>query len=220
MPFGLKNAPSEFQHIMDQIIRPFDSFAIAYIDDVLIFSKDVASHFKHLEAFRKAIERYGMALSATQKRWSSGYSSSWPTNSEWSNPSPWSFYRIRQNFPWQDYRKKSTSNLSFLLPFSFLSYYYQDLAADRKILSNRLRKNAPKQWAEVHTKAVQRIKAIATRIKVRPTPSEPDRSVPYWVKPCRTKGSLSHTDRLSRENLAELSLTAMGLRDRYDDWFR
>lgn len=35
-----------------------------------------------------------------------------------------------------------------------------------------------------------RIKAIATRIKVIPTPSEPDRSVPYWVKPCRTKGSL------------------------------
>lgn len=45
------------------------------------------------------------------------------------------------------------------------------------------------------TRADQGIKAI--HIKVIPTPSEPSRSVPYWVwvKPCRTKGSgsLCHT---------------------------
>lgn len=68
MPFGLKNAPSEFQRIMDQILRPFESFAIAYIDDVLIFSPDISSHIKHVEAFRKAIERYGMALSARKMK--------------------------------------------------------------------------------------------------------------------------------------------------------
>jgi hypothetical protein len=54
----------------------------------------------------------------------------------------------------------------FLGCFHSLSYYYQDLAADRKILSNRLRKNAPKQWTEVHTKAVQRIKAKVQKLPI------------------------------------------------------
>ena len=38
-PFGLKNAQSEFQRAMDEIRKPLAYFAIAYIDDVLIFSK-------------------------------------------------------------------------------------------------------------------------------------------------------------------------------------
>ena len=37
MPFGLKNATSEFQNIMNDIFTPFTDFSIVYIDDVLIF---------------------------------------------------------------------------------------------------------------------------------------------------------------------------------------
>ena len=33
MPFGLKNAPSEFQHIMNDIFNPYTEFSICYIDD-------------------------------------------------------------------------------------------------------------------------------------------------------------------------------------------
>ena len=51
MTFGLKNAPSEFQNIMNDIITPINSFAIVYIDDVLIFSKSICQHFKHLNIF-------------------------------------------------------------------------------------------------------------------------------------------------------------------------
>jgi hypothetical protein len=41
MPFGLKNAPSEFQNIMNDIFTPYTSFSIVYIDDVLIFSNSI-----------------------------------------------------------------------------------------------------------------------------------------------------------------------------------
>nr|KAJ0218329.1 hypothetical protein LSAT_V11C300145390 [Lactuca sativa] len=51
MPFGLKNAPFEFQNIKNDIITPISSFAIAYIDDVLIFLKSIYQHFKHLNQF-------------------------------------------------------------------------------------------------------------------------------------------------------------------------
>ena len=48
MPFGLKNAPSEFQNIMNDIFTPYTSFIIVYIDDALVFSKTIDQHFKHL----------------------------------------------------------------------------------------------------------------------------------------------------------------------------
>ena len=34
MPFGLKNAPSEFRNIINDIFTPFTEFSIVYIDDV------------------------------------------------------------------------------------------------------------------------------------------------------------------------------------------
>ena len=49
MPFGLKNAPSEFQNIMNEIFTPFTEFSIVYIDDVLIFFQ---IDRRPLEAFR------------------------------------------------------------------------------------------------------------------------------------------------------------------------
>ena len=51
MPFGLKNAPSEFQSIMNDIFNPYTEFSIVYIDDVLIYSDNIDQHWKHLNIF-------------------------------------------------------------------------------------------------------------------------------------------------------------------------
>jgi len=51
MPFGHKNAPSEFQNIMNDIFTPYTNVIIVYIDDVLVFSKTIDQHFKHLHIF-------------------------------------------------------------------------------------------------------------------------------------------------------------------------
>ena len=64
MPFGLKNAPSEFQKIMNEIFNPYTSFTIVYIDDVLVFSKDIDQHWKHLHIFFKIIKDNGLVVSA------------------------------------------------------------------------------------------------------------------------------------------------------------
>ena len=41
MPFGLTNAPASFQELINDTLREYlDDFALAYLDDILIFSKD------------------------------------------------------------------------------------------------------------------------------------------------------------------------------------
>ena len=66
MPFGLKNAPSEFQKIMNDIFYSFSNFIIVYIDDVLIFSQTIEQHFKHLQIFVKTVKHNGLAVSKTK----------------------------------------------------------------------------------------------------------------------------------------------------------
>lgn len=46
--FGLCNAPSTFQRVMNHLLRDCADFACVYLDDILVFSKDAASHEQHL----------------------------------------------------------------------------------------------------------------------------------------------------------------------------
>ena len=49
MPFGVTNAPSQFMHLVQDILRKYlDDFVIVFIDDILIFSRTIEEHCKHL----------------------------------------------------------------------------------------------------------------------------------------------------------------------------
>jgi len=43
LPFGLKNAPTEFQRVMDRILAGLD-FVRCYIDDIVVYSDTVKEH--------------------------------------------------------------------------------------------------------------------------------------------------------------------------------
>ena len=64
MSFGLKNAPFEFQNMMNEIFNDYTRFSIVYIDDVLIFSNSIEEHFKHLKNFEKIVRDNGLVISA------------------------------------------------------------------------------------------------------------------------------------------------------------
>ena len=66
MPFGLKNAPSEFQNIMNEIFNQSSNFIIVYIDDVLVYSDSIERHWKHLNKFVQTVKSNGLSLSATK----------------------------------------------------------------------------------------------------------------------------------------------------------
>ena len=64
MPLGLKNSPSEFQNIMNDIFNSFSHFTIVYIYDVLAYSSSIDEHWKHLYLFLDTIKRNGLVVFA------------------------------------------------------------------------------------------------------------------------------------------------------------
>nr|GFB17677.1 reverse transcriptase domain-containing protein [Tanacetum cinerariifolium] len=58
MPFGMTNAPAVFMDLMNQVCKPYlDKFAIVFIDDILIYSKDEKEHEEHLKAILKLLKK-------------------------------------------------------------------------------------------------------------------------------------------------------------------
>ena len=55
LPFGLANGPAAFQRYINNALKGYlDEFCSAYIDDILVFSEDEASHVTHV---RKVLAR-------------------------------------------------------------------------------------------------------------------------------------------------------------------
>ncbi|KAL2226516.1 UNVERIFIED_CONTAM: Enzymatic polyprotein [Sesamum indicum] len=63
LPMGLANAPQIFQRKMDNLFKDYFEFMCVYIDDILIASKNMNEHIRHLEIFSDACYREGLVLS-------------------------------------------------------------------------------------------------------------------------------------------------------------
>ena len=63
MPFGLKNALSQFQKVVVTLFQPILANALSYVDDILLFSKDVESHERLLTNYYNLVKSQGIMLS-------------------------------------------------------------------------------------------------------------------------------------------------------------
>ena len=63
MAFGIATAPSVFQDLMNKVLSGIgNEYAMAYLDDVIVFSETLEDHFRHLEDVFERLESAGLKL--------------------------------------------------------------------------------------------------------------------------------------------------------------
>jgi len=149
MPFGLKNAPSKFQRIMNDIFNAHSKFCTVYIDDVLVFSQSIDQHFKHLHTFFHTAKQNGLVVSKpkislfqTRVRFLGHYICQGTVT-----PIERSL-TFTSKFP--DKITDKTQLQRFLGSLNYVLDYYPNI-------SRRLKTN-PVPWSDLHTDLVKQIK--------------------------------------------------------------
>jgi len=66
MPFGLTNAPAAFMDLMNRVFRPYlNKFVVVFIDDILIYSKDIEKHANHLRTVLQTLREHQLLTEVT-----------------------------------------------------------------------------------------------------------------------------------------------------------
>ena len=66
-PFRLSQAPAYFQLLIDKVLMGCSSFAMGYLDDIIIFSKTEDEHLQHLEEIFTRLHNFRQKMK--QEKW-------------------------------------------------------------------------------------------------------------------------------------------------------
>ena len=61
VPFGLAQAPAYFQLLMNKVLEGL-TYAMTYLDDIIIFSKNELEHLEHLEEVFCQLRKAGLKM--------------------------------------------------------------------------------------------------------------------------------------------------------------
>ena len=79
VPFGLAQAPVYFQHLMNQVLDNC-SFAMTYLDDIIIFSETEEEHLAHIEEIFKRLQAADLKIKRSKCDFFKSISTIWDTS--------------------------------------------------------------------------------------------------------------------------------------------
>ncbi|CAI7859919.1 unnamed protein product [Closterium sp. NIES-53] len=165
MPFGLTNAPATFQAEMNHILRPLlDECVVVYLDDILIYSRDMKHHVEHLRRVFEILrrEKFYVKLSKSEFSLKKVQFLGHMVSAQGVHVDPKKIEAIRT---W-----KTPENVKELQQFlGFANYYNRFVPQYAKIatpLTNLLKKNTPFKWEDVHQQAMEQLKTALTSAPV------------------------------------------------------
>ena len=59
VPFGLAQVPAYFQQLISMVLQDCRDFAMVYLDDIIIFSRTLEEHLKHIEIIFQKLKDAG-----------------------------------------------------------------------------------------------------------------------------------------------------------------
>ena len=69
MTFGLNNAPSTFQVMMQRCLLHLDDFSLPYMEDVIIFSQTWPDHLSHLSQVLSRLKLHRRIVKQSKCLW-------------------------------------------------------------------------------------------------------------------------------------------------------
>ncbi|KAJ8730401.1 hypothetical protein PYW07_017439 [Mythimna separata] len=175
MPFGLKNAPSTFQRLMNSALSGLQGIqCFVYLDDIVIYSYDLASHIDNLTNVFGRLRQFKLKLQ--------------PDKCEFLRKEVSYLGHVITDKGVKPNAAKVSAILDFPVPktpkdvksfLGFVSYYRRfipDLSSIAKPLTNLLKKNVEFVWSNEHQLAFEILK---NKLITAPLLIYPDFSKPF-----------------------------------------
>ena len=174
MPFGLTNAPATFMHLMNTILRPhLDHFVIVFIDDILIYSRTLEDHRRHLTEVLQILRQHKL-YAKESKCEIVQHSVEFLGHRIDENGLHMMTEKLDAIRDWPQLTKVEDIR-SFLGLCGFYRRFIKDFSKITAPLTQLLHKDAPFIWDEPQQEAFQQLKdAMMTKpVLVLPDPSKP-----------------------------------------------
>ena len=161
MPFGLRNAPSTFQRVMDNILREhIGKICLVYMDDIIVFSTSLQEHLENLAKIFICLKRFNMKVQLDKSEFLHkevaflGHL----VTSEGVKPNP-DKIEIIKNWPLPKNEKELRGFLGVL---GYYRKFIRDFARIAKPLTNSLRKGETLDYSREFINAFEKCKNILT----------------------------------------------------------
>ncbi|CAI7849702.1 unnamed protein product [Closterium sp. NIES-53] len=156
MPFGLTNAPATFQAEMNHILRPLlDECVVVYLDDILIYSRDMKLHIEHLRRVFEILrrEKFYVKLSKSEFALKKVQFLGHMVSAQGVHVDPKKIEAVRT---W-----KTPENVKELQKFLGFANYYNRFVPQYAKIATPLTK-----WEDVHQQAMEQLKTALTSAPV------------------------------------------------------
>ena len=175
VPFGLAQAPSYFQQLMNQVLQGLD-FAIAYLDDIVIFSNNELEHLQHLETVFKRLQEAGLKLKESKCNFfrSEIHCLGHMLSAEGIQPLPEKLDSIN-NMPAPENQTEVKQFLGLVGYYHKFIPHFSDIS---RPLAKLMRKDTPFVWTKQHHLAFNMLK---DKLCEAPILHYPDSSKPYTL---------------------------------------
>ena len=183
LPFGLTNAPSTFQRVMNGVLRKHKLYCLVFVDDIIIFSNNFEEHLNHMQNIFDSVATAGLTIKMKKCKLGQdevkflGHLISHHTikpnpekvSAVSSYPTPRTIYELQ----------------SFLGLVGYYRRFIPKLSSIAQPLYKLLKKNAIWIWRDSQQQAFQRLKSTLT--------SAPILALPDFTQPFQLQTDASGT---------------------------